>query len=540
MSPGRSVRELEGRVGLPMPVAQLAARGWDAVVVGGGHNGLTAAAYLARAGRSVLVLERREQLGGACTIERPFADERYLVSPCAYVVGLLDELVVSELALRRHGYRVTPCDPHLWCGFADGSSYADFADPATTATYLREQGFAESDITGLDAYHRLIARARAALRGGPEGDSWVGRSPTRDEIERRLGGDEELIGLLFEDSIAAVIERHVADPRLHQALWGQGVIGTDAGPRTPGTAAVKLMHSQGTLEGAAGAWGYVRGGMGTVSFAIADAALEAGAALAAGVPVARILPGEGVQLESGELIRARAVLSNADPKRLRSMLPAADVPAAFAARLDRWRTSSPVAKLNAGLTRMPSFAAAPEGVRPERAMVTVALPLEDGQAAWEASRSGEIRIGFCELYFHSAYDPSVAPAGRQTMSVFAQYVPQGSSGAEAGDEQGAPMADAILDLLATSAPDVRDCVEFVEVLGPAEIEQRIGLSGGHIFQGSTLPDQMWEHRFDHRTPIDGLYMCGAATHPAGSVIALNGRNAAMAAIGDLERAPSLS
>ncbi len=191
-------------------------------------------------------------------------------------------------------------------------------------------------------------------------------------------GDDELIGLVFEDSVADVIERHVSDPRLHQALWGQGVIGTDAGPRTPGTAAVKLMHSQGTLDGAGGSWGYVRGGMGTVSFAIADAAAEAGATIAAGVPVARILPGEGVELESGETIRARAVICNADPKRLRAMLPEADTPAPFAERLDAWRTDSPVAKLNAGLTRMPRFAAAAEGFRPERAMVTVALPLGRG------------------------------------------------------------------------------------------------------------------------------------------------------------------
>ena len=288
----RSVRELEGKVGLPMAVAELAARDWDAIVVGGGHNGLTAAAYLARAGHSVLVLERREQLGGACTIERPFADDRYLVSPCAYVVGLLDELVISELELRRHGYHVTPCDPHLWCGFADGTSYADFADGARTDAYLRDNGFSDADIEGLAGYYALVGRARQALRHGPR-DSWVGSSPTRAELEEMLGGDEELIGLVFEDSIADVIRRYVDDPRLHQALWGQGVIGTDAGPETPGTAAVKLMHSQGTLDGKGGSWGYVRGGMGTVSFAIADAAIEAGATLAAGVPVARVLPGRG-------------------------------------------------------------------------------------------------------------------------------------------------------------------------------------------------------------------------------------------------------
>lgn len=531
MSP--SVRELEGKVGLPAPVSELAAREWDAVVVGGGHNGLVAAAYLAKAGRSVLVLERRDQLGGACTIERPFADDRYLVSPCAYVVGLLDELVVRELALRDHGYRVTPCDPHLWCGFADGTSYADFDDPDRTAAYLRDNGFADSDIAGLDAYYGLIGRARAALRHG-ERDSWVGPSPTRAELEAMLG-DEELIGLVFSDSVADVIRRYVEDPRLHQALWGQGVIGTDAGPETPGTAGVKLMHSQGTLDGVGGSWGFVRGGMGTISFAIADAAIDAGAVIAAGVPVARVMPGEGIELESGDVIPARAVLANADPKRLRGMLEGADTPAEFATALDEWRVDSPVGKLNAGLARMPRFAAAPAGLDPTKAMVTCAIPLAEAQAAWETGRQpgGAPRIAFAELYFHTAYDPTVAPEGRHTMSVFAQYVPIDSSGAGETLAEPGPLMNGILDAIEAHAPDIRDCVEHCDVLGPADIEERIGLTGGHIFQGSALLEQMWEHRFASRTPIPGLYMCGAATHPGGSVIGLNGRNAATAALEDL-------
>src|SRR5919108_1523905 len=300
------VGRLLGRVGLPAPISELAARDWDAVVVGGGHNGLTAAAYLARGGQSVLVLERRERLGGACTLEQPFEDERFLVSPCAYVVGLLDGLVIEELDLRRHGYRVTPADPNLWCPFPNGTSFAQFLDDKRTAAHMRDNGFSELDIRGALAYEETFDRIRRLLRAGPAGDLWRGPSPSRERIEGILG-DDELISIVFEEPIAGTLARYVADERLAHALFGQGIIGEWAGPHDPGTASVHLMHGMGEVEGHGGCWGYVRGGMGQVSFAIADVALEAGATLAAGVPVARIVPGEGGEIESGGLFRARTV-----------------------------------------------------------------------------------------------------------------------------------------------------------------------------------------------------------------------------------------
>jgi phytoene dehydrogenase-like protein len=517
-----------GRVGLPAPIGDLAARRWDAIVVGGGHNGLTAAAYLARAGLDVIVLERRDRLGGACTLEQPFPDERYLISPCAYVVGLLDELVVSELGLRERGYDVVPADPNLWAPLPDGRSYASFLDEDHTVAHLRTQGFAESDIEGVLAYEALFDRARRRLRGGVT-DSWVGSSPSRAEIEELLD-DEELVGLVFEDSIAATLERHVSDPGLIHALFGQGVIGAWAGPRDPGTAAVKLMHHQGDLMGLGSVWGYVRGGMGRVSFAIAESASDAGAVIAAGVPVARILPGEGVELEGGEVVRAPVVVCNADPKRALSMLGADAVPAAYRRRLEDWQVRSPVVKVNAALRRLPAFEADRDGLA-HRAMVSVTPGLEAAQEAYEACARGEPRIGYAELYFQTAYDDSVAPPGRHTMSVFAQYAPYGLASGTWEERRG-QIGERVLDAIAAYAPDVRECVERLEVLGPPDIEARIGLTGGNIFQGEVLPSQMWDRRLDHRTPVAGLYMCGAATHPGGSVIALNGRSAAMAVLED--------
>src|SRR5215218_2405320 len=343
-----------GRVGLPAPIAELAARDWDAVVIGGGHNGLAAAAYLARADQSVLVLERRERLGGACTLEQPFEDERFIVSPCAYVVGLLDGLVIEELELRRHGYRVTPADPNLWCPFPDGISLAQFLDDEDTAAHLRANGFAEADIRGVLAYEETFDRIRRLLRAGPAGDLWRGPSPSRERIEEILG-DEELVSIVFEEPIADTLARYVSDERIIDALFGQGIIGEWAGPRDPGTASVHLMHGMGEVEGHGGCWGYVEGGMGRVSFAIADAAQGAAATLAAGVPVTRIVPGEGVELESGELIRARTVLSNADPKRVLSMVPDEAMPAEYRKRLDGWEVRSPVVKVNAALNKLPTF-----------------------------------------------------------------------------------------------------------------------------------------------------------------------------------------
>jgi len=529
----RSAQTALGEVGLPQPVSELASRNWDAVVVGGGHNGLCAAAYLALSGRSVVLFERRTRLGGACTLEQPFGDPNWLVSPCAYLVGLLHPLVVEELALRSRGYRVQLVDPHLWCPFDDGTSIALWDDDSQSAAAVAE--LSPGDVAGYLSYCALFRRIREALRD-PRRDTWIGEAPERPEIEELLGNDPEAVEVLFEASIADVVERYVTDERLRTALHGQGIIGTYAGPRDRGTAAVHVMHASGSIEGRAGAWGYVEGGMGRVSFAIADAATEAGAVLATGVEVAEILPGRGVLLEGGEFVRARAVVSNADPKKTLGMCEG-EVPGSFRERVEKWRCESPVLKINCALERLPRFSAPSRGVPggPHRAMVTISDGIDSTQHAYEASRRGEPAPSWCELYFQSAYDPSVAPAGRHCMSVFAQYVPYELA---QGDwaEQRDSIADAAMSQIERFAPDVAEVVLDREVLGPPDVEMRTGSSGGHIFQGECLPDQMWSSRFQARTPVAGLYLCGASTHPGGSVMAINGRNAATAVLEDMRRA----
>jgi phytoene dehydrogenase-like protein len=518
-----------GRVGLPAPVRELARRTWDVVVVGGGHNGLAAAAYLARAGRQVLVLEARERVGGACTLEQPFEDPAWHVSPCAYLVGLLHPLVVEELELARYGYAVEIVDPHLWCPLEDGSALTLWNDPARSAAEVAT--ISPDDVEGFAGYEDLFARLRRALRGpGPGCDTWLGESPTVDEIVASLAGDREAVDVVLGVSIAEVLERHVQDPRLRTALHGQGIIGTYAGPRDAGTAAIHAMHASGTLEGRGGVWGYVRGGMGRVSFALADAACASGAVVTSGVPVASVIPGEGVVLEGGETVRADALVSNADPKRTLALC-ASGVPDDYRRRVERWKTDSPVVKVNCGLARLPRFTAARDGT-PFRSMVTISTGVDDTQAACAASRGGDPSPAWCELYFQTAYDPTIAPKSRHIMSVFAQYAPYRLA---TGDwtTRREEIGDLVLASIARFAPDVADVVEHRQVLGPPDIESRTGLTDGHIFQGECLPDQMWDRRLSPRTPVEGLYLCGAATHPGGSVIGVNGRNAAMVVLADL-------
>jgi phytoene dehydrogenase-like protein len=520
-----STYDVMGRVGLPAPIGELAARDWDVVVVGGGHNGLTAAAYLARAGQSVLVLERREQLGGACTLEQPFADDRYLMSPCAYLVGLLHPLVIEELDLARHGYRTFVVDPTQWTPFEDGTSLFQWHDEARTAAAV--EALAPSDVDGFLAYEALFDRIRDRLRRGPRGDVWIGDAPDRAALEELFADDTEARDVVLDASIADVVEAHVKDGRLQAALHGQGCIGTFAGPREPGTAWIHAHHSLGLIGG----WSFVEGGMGRVSFCLADAARDAGAVIAAGTPVAEILPGEGVRLEGGETIRSRAVVSNADPVRTLALVGDAVSPA-LTEKVAAWRITSPVIKINCALSRLPAFPAADGDPTVFRAQVEIGRSIDETQAACDAAKRGEPAPEWCELYFQTPYDASVAPPGSHTMSVFAQFVPYDLARGT-WDERRDEIADATLAAIARFAPDVADCVVDRQVLGPPDVEEKIGLTGGHIFQGECLPDQMWDRRFAARTELDGLYLCGAATHPGGSVMGINGRNAADAVLADL-------
>ena len=529
-----------GEIGLPLPIRELATKTWDAIVVGAGHNGLACAAYLAKAGKRVLVIESRQRVGGACTIEEPFPGVR--MSPCAYLAGLLHPLVVEELELPRRGFEWTPAVNGLFVPFLDGSSIQLWDDDERCEEEVRK--LAPGDVKGWNGMCAVVRRLRDALRPGPQAgetwsnsrDLWIGDAPTHDEIEARLGNDGEARAVLFDWSMAEMVEHYLRDERLQVAMLGQGVIGTNASPFDAGTASIRFHHSSGRLGGMPGMWGYVKGGMGMVSFYFCDAAREAGATVVSGVPVAEILPGEGVVLEGGERIHAPVVVSNADPRRTLTMLGrAAD--AAWKKRIEEVPIEGCTVKLNVHLKELPNFTARP-GTNEAHHYGQINAPLtkDEWKAAFAAAKRGELPEHlWCELYFQSVHDASVAPQGTHTMSVFAQYVPYKFAHGSWDERREEVRALAMKSLarFCSNIGGMDAAVIDAQVLGPPDIEQKVGLTGGHIFQGECLPQYMWDKRLSPRTPMRGMYLCGACTHPGGSVIGVNGRNAAMAVLKDL-------
>jgi phytoene dehydrogenase-like protein len=515
-----------GRIGLPEPVSALAGRRWDAIVVGAGHNGLTCAAYLARAGLRVLVLEALPRVGGACTLDEPWPGVR--VSPCAYVCGLLHPLVIEELDLVRRGFHWTPAAGGMFVPFEDGTGIQLWNDDqACEAEVLR---FAPRDLAGWKAMVDVRARLRDALRPPGDRDIWIGPCPSREVIEERLGADDEARHLLFDWSMCDYVERYLTDERLQMAYLGQGVIGTNASPADPGTASVYYHHGSGRMFGMPGTWGYVTGGMGTISFLLCDAAREAGAVVATSVPVARIDPGSGVELSSGERIHAATIICNADP-RVALRLLGENADGQWRRQVESVPIESVTVKVNLLLSELPNFRARP-GTRCPHHTGQINTPLTKGE--WidthALARRGEMpdRV-WTELYMQSVYDHSIAPPDRHTLTVFSQYVPHRFARGT-WDTRRDEVADIVVASLARFTSNLPEAIVGRQVLGPPDVERAVGLTGGHIFQGEILPRFMWDRRLTARTPMSGFFLCGAATYPGGSVMGINGRNAAFEAL----------
>jgi phytoene dehydrogenase-like protein len=508
---------------------------YDAIVVGSGHNGLISAAYLARSGRRVLVLERREVIGGATVTEEIWPG--YKLSTCSYVCNLLLPEVIRDLDLKRYGYNVRPFDPQHFVPFPNGRFLMSFLDDAKTKTEISK--FSKNDVAAHDAYwemwERIIARMRPLLRSP---------APTEMDIERAFDGPqgEEDWRTLTEKSIAEVLDAFFESEEVKAPLSVGGVIGTNAGPRTPGTAYVKYHHIIGNLYGHQGAWGFVRGGMGAVAQAIASSAKEYGAEILTDAEVAKIEVKDGaarsVYLQDGRSFEASVVLSNADPHRTYLGLVGEEhLPAELIEGLGRLRVKGSVVKVLLALNELPNFAALPgKEIGPQHTGAIVINPSVDYlQRAWEDCREGRpSERPFMEAYIQSATEDGLAPEGKHTMSLFCQYAPY-----ELAEGSWEEIGGNIVETFAEYAPNLPDAIEHIEVLGPPDIEERIGITGGNIFHGEILPDQMFGNRpvrgfSDYRTPVDNLYLCGSGTWPGGAVFGAPGRNCALEVLADLE------
>jgi phytoene dehydrogenase-like protein len=378
----------------------------------------------------------------------------------------------------------------------------------------------------------LIRRTRDAIRPAGECDAWIGEPPSREQLEERLDNDAEARGLLFDWSMAEFVERYLTDERLQIAYLGQGVIGTNASPFDPGTASIRFHHCSGRLGGLPGSWGYVKGGMGMVSFFLADAAQEAGVIIAPGTTVAQILPGEGVSLEGGERIRSRMVVCNADPRTAVRLLDG-NADATWRKQVEAIPIEGCTLKVNVWLRELPNFHARPGICEPHHfGQVNTPLSKAEWKSSYAAARAGQLpgRL-WTELYFQSVHDRSIVPDGTHTMSVFSQYVPYKFAQGD-WEKHRNTAKELVLSSLGRFCSNIPDAVIEAEALGPPDIERKVGLTGGHIFQGECLPAYMWSNRLAARTPMPGVYLCGACTHPGGSVIAINGRNAAMRVLAD--------
>ncbi len=504
----------------------------DAIVVGSGHNGLIAAAYLAKAGKKVLLLERRGVIGGATVTEEPWPG--YRISTCSYVCQLLLPEVIRDLDLVRHGYDVRPLDPQYFIPFPDGRYLISYLDEGKTAEQIAK--FSRRDVRAYDAYwtmwDRIIARMRPLLDLP---------SPTPEDIERAFDGPEgeEDWRTLTKKSVAEVLDEHFESEELKAVLCVGGVIGTNAGPRTPGTAYVKYHHILGAVGGHQGAWGFVRGGMGAVAGAIASSAREAGVEILTDAEVAEIDvrdgTARGVNLLDGRHFEADVVLSNADPQRTYlGMVGEKHLPDDLIEGVKGMGVEGSVVKVLLALGELPDFEALPgKKIGPQHTGGIVINPSVDSlQGAWEECERGEPSENpFMDAYIQSATEDGLAPPGKHTMSLFCQYSPYRLARGT-WEEKREEIGRNIVRTLGQYAPNLPGAVEGMEVLGPPDIEARIGITGGNIFHGEILPDGMFSGRpvpgyGGYRTPVEDLYLCGAGTWPGGAVFGAPGRNCAM-------------
>jgi phytoene dehydrogenase-like protein len=526
------------------------AHDFDVLIVGGGHNGLVAAAYLARAGRSVLVLERRACLGGACVTEEIWPG--YKVSTLAYLCSLLQPQIIQDLELKRFGLHLYPKNPAFFTAFPDGRHLFFWQDMAATQRELAR--FSPHDARHYPAFEQELAHLATwveglLLRTPPN----IVRRTWRDYLALgRLGletlryGDAHLVRLIkiMTQSVRAYLDERFESDEIKATLATDGVIGTNGGPSTPGTAYVMLHHVMGGATGTRGLWGFVRGGMGAISEAIAAAAQSCGASLRTQSTVARVLVRRGraygVVLDSGEEIHARVILSNADPKvTFLQLVEPAELEEDFRRAVENIRMHGCNIKINLALDTLPDFTAYPGAhLGPHHGATMHICPSMDYvDRAWEEAQAGQPSSQpLLEITIPTAYDETLAPPGKHIMGIFVQYAPYSLRHGD-WDQCKEQFADRCIEVLAEYAPNIRQAILHRQVLSPLDLECHYTLTGGNIFHGDMTLDQLFCMRplagwAQYRTPVHGLYLCGAGTHPGGGVMGAPGYNAAREVLAD--------
>ncbi len=529
------------------------ATNYDAVIIGAGHNGLVCAAYLARAGRKVLVLERRHLVGGATVTEELYPGFKYTV--CSYVVSLLRPQIIDDLGLPRFGFELLPLDGTLTplaegTGPVGGDYLMRWHDAAETRREIARHSVADAERYeqfGKLMYHLAMAVRPLLATPAPSATSLApGNLAALARVGRTFGrhGDHLWdLARLMTMSSADLVEEWFETPALLGTLASSGIIGTFLGPRSPGSAYVMLHHYMGEIDGQFRAWGFPRGGMGGLAEAIAGAARSFGAEIRTEAPIAEVLikdgAARGVVLESGEEIGARVVLSSVDPRRTFEKLVAPEhLDPEFRRRIARFRIRGSSAKVNLSLDALPvpsclePLRRRGEPIEPYLAgAMSISPSIDYLEEAYDDAKYGRFsRRPYMDMVIPTMTDPSMAPPGKHVMSIFVQYAPYRLAEGT-WPERREELGDTVVDTLAQYIPNLRELILHRQVVTPWDLEETFGLTEGNIFHGELSLEQLFFLRpvpgtEGYSTPIRNLYLCGSGTHPGGGVMGAPGQLAA--------------
>jgi phytoene dehydrogenase-like protein len=515
-----------------------ATNSYDAIVIGAGHNGLITAGYLARAGKKVLVVEARDVVGGACTSEELIPGATW--SSCAFIASLLRPEIIADLELERYGLEMYQTEANEVSIFPDGSHLFVWKDMDKTLKEIEK--FSKSDAAAFLDFGLRVKKFASILT-----PFLLSPAPSRSQVLAAFeaAGAEDLFNEMVLLSTKDLLDRYFENEHIKGLFTFFGMISVWGGPSTPGTGYVYGHHSVGEFKGTLGQWGFVKGGMGGITQAMARSAEAHGAVIRLKSPVEQVVvergQASGVKLANGEIIWARTIISNADPQRsMLQLLPAGAIDAKLTEKLQNYDARGSMARIHLLIDELPDYIGFPEGkFGPQhQAQAILGASIENFERAWEAERRGEIPDDFViEAVIQSTHDDTLAPKGKHTMTLGVQQLPFELAGTD-WDTIRDEWADRVLEVLFRYAPNLRGHILERVIITPKDLERDYGLTGGNIFHGAMFFDQLFNNRptpelSDYRTTVGNYYLCGSGTHPGGGVMGANGHNAAQVVIADL-------